>query len=304
MFGYTLPQYNRMTASDLATYQKYYCEGCHQLKSGFGLVSTTTVNYDMTFNTMILNSIAGDVIDFEGTRKTPLCVFNAPKNDSDLMREMAAYTVLLTKWELVDDDEDSPSLKTNFISLTLGRAIEKAERMYPEYDDIIGRGFENLQRLESDGCRDAIKMGSEFGRSLSLALNDFAGDKGCRELEEVFVQLSTLVYVLDAIDDLDEDFLADTYNPFLEGHEEFMNKSDYISKNIYSLSDTINEIIGGLQKSYGSIRADMRSCTGSTDNIVYHGLPTSAKNVLTGSSMAKASVKNILKGHKERNRSD
>ena len=68
MFGYTLPQYNKMSSSDLGIYQRYYCETCHQLKDNFGLVSTAAVNYDMTFNTIIINAVAGDVQEFDGTK--------------------------------------------------------------------------------------------------------------------------------------------------------------------------------------------------------------------------------------------
>ncbi len=148
MLGYTLPYYNRLSPADNRVYRRYYCEGCHQLKDGFGIISTLTVNYDMTFNTILLNSVAGDVLDFEGTTKK-LCVLEKPKADSDLMRKMAAYTLILTKWELADDDEDKPSVKSKFASTALAKGIEKAVDLYPEYDRMVGEGFMNLRKLES-----------------------------------------------------------------------------------------------------------------------------------------------------------
>ena len=99
--------------------------GCHQLRDGFGLRGATTVNYDMTFNTILLNAIAGDVLDFEGTTKK-ICVLQRSQADSELMRAMAAYTLILTKWELFDDKTDKPSVKTNIISSVLKNAIDKA----------------------------------------------------------------------------------------------------------------------------------------------------------------------------------
>ena len=98
MFGYTVPSYGRLSPADLRLYRKYYCEGCHQLRDGFGLRGALTVNFDMTFNTILLNGIVGDVLEFEGTEKT-ICVLDHAKADSDLMRKMAAYTLILTKWE-------------------------------------------------------------------------------------------------------------------------------------------------------------------------------------------------------------
>ena len=122
MFGYTVPAYGRLSPADLSRYRRYYCEGCHQLHDGFGLTGTLTVNYDMTFNTILLCGLTGRALDIGPTEAT-FCVLERSKTDDDLMRDMAAYTLILTKWELYDDETDDPSLKSRFISLTLNRAI-------------------------------------------------------------------------------------------------------------------------------------------------------------------------------------
>ena len=298
MLGYTLPQYNRLSPADNRVYRRYYCEGCHQLRKGFGITSTLTVNYDMTFNTILLNSIAGDVLDFEGTT-SKLCVLDRPKADSDLLRKMAAYTLILTKWELHDDETDKPSIKSKAASVALGKGIEKAVSMYPEYDRMVGEGFANLHDLEMRGCKDAVLMGRTFGEGLIGALRDIAGNHASDDLDNVFRQLSTVVYLMDAIDDLDEDYMAGTYNPLLP-ETGFINASDYRLKKVYDLTEMLNREIGLLQESYSKVRPQMRSGTGICDNIVYFGIPSSAKKVMMGSSTAKTSVKNILDNRKER----
>ena len=303
MFGYTVPLYSRMMPTDLAIYQRYYCETCHQLKSEFGLTSTSTVNYDMTFNTLILNALEKESTYLRGTPRSPFCVLKDPESDSDLMRNMAAYTVLLTKWELVDDAVDSPSMRSNFINLVLGRAISKAEREYPEYDDAIGKGFEELRKMEASNCSDAVLMGETFGRSLSISLGNIADENDSSELRDLFSHLTSIIYIMDAVDDLDQDYLDDTYNPFLSKEEGYINKENYIEKNIYSITDVMNSAISSLQSSYCSIKDQMRVNTGVTDNIVYSGIPDSARKILSGSSTAKLSVKNMLKGRAERNSS-
>ena len=303
MFGYTVPLYTKLSPSDLYVYRKYYCETCHQLRSEYGIMSTSAVNYDMTFNTIIMNSLLGDVPHFEGTDNSIFCVLKRPKVDSDLFRKMAAYTILLTKWELVDDSFDKPSLKSNTASLVLGRAISKAERSYPEYDRAVGKGFEDLRKMEESGCGDAVRMGETFGRSLSYALKDIAGEKTGKDLEDLFMHLSASVYLMDAIDDLDQDYLDGTYNPLLAGGKPFRNKMQFIEDNLYELSDSLNEVIRDLQTSYSSLRERLAFDTGVSDNIAYYGIPESAKKVLMGSSEAKASIKNAFEGRKKRNAS-
>ncbi len=298
MFGYTVPSYGRLSPSDNMLYRRYYCEGCHQLRDGFGLTGALTVNYDMTFNTILLNGLIGECLEFEGTKRR-ICVLEPHKADSELMRRMAAYTLILTRWELYDDETDLPSVKTKFISLTLNRAIERAISEFPEYDEMVGKGFETLRSLELDGCRDAVMMGRTFGKRLVGPLKDIAGDSYSESLGEIFEHLTTAVYIMDAIDDLDDDYMDGTYNPLLPGSG-YINARRYIDSNIYSLSSMVNGVVGDLQRSYLAVRPDMKGNVSLCDNVVYYGIPESAKKVIVGEAKAKASIKNILSNRKDR----
>lgn len=298
MFGYTVPSYLRLGPLDMKRYRRYYCEGCHQLKAGFGLRGALTVNYDMTFNTILLDGIMGEAIEFEGTTKT-ICVLQEPQADSEMMRKMAAYTLILTKWELCDDETDKPSLKTKAINAVLRNAMDKACREFPEYDDMVGKGFGELRRLELDGCKDARMMGLRFGDGLTGALKDIAGDYSSSELDTVFRELTAAVYVMDALDDLDDDYMDGTYNPFLP-ESGYVNARMFVDSNAYILSGIVNETMSSLQGAYSRIRPSMQGNVSLCDNIVYFGIPESAKKVMTGNADAKASIKNVMSRRKER----
>lgn len=300
MLGYTVPLFARMSPNNARAYQRYYCETCHNLKDGFGLVSTLSVNYDMTFNTIVMNAVCGGSDDFVMTPKSPLCVFKDPYTDSDIFRMMAAYTVLLTKWEIYDDKVDSPSYKTAFVDLTLTRAITKAEEEYPEFDRIVGEGFAGLRALEAEKCSDAVHMGRSFGEALSEPLGIIAGEHDSPELKELFTALTAAVYVIDAVDDIESDFMDGTFNPFLQTDGTFINRMDYMSKHMYELSDTLNRVIGDLQRAYSNIRGDMAFMTEVTDNIVYLGMPESARKALSGTGDGRMTVMNLLERRKER----
>ncbi len=298
MFGYTVPSYGKLSPFDNELYRRYYCEGCHQLKAFYGLTGTTTVNYDMTFNTILLNGLMGDCLDFEGTKKT-ICVMEKPHADSELMRTMAAYTLILTKWELYDDETDKPSMKTKCISFALNRAMSKAVEEFPEYDRLVGEGFMKLHDMELAGCKDALSMGRVFGNGLADPLQDIAGEFYTEDLRDVFVQLTTCVYLMDAIDDLDDDYLDGTYNPLLP-LDGYVNARKFIDTNIYDISSKVNDAVGSLQGSYSKLRPSLKGNMTLCDNIVYHGIPESAKKVITGEAQAKASVKNILSNRNDR----
>ena len=300
MFGYTVPLYQRLTAKNLADYQRYYCETCHQLKAQFGLVSAAAVNYDMCFNTIVLNSVMGGDDSFDHTPKSWRCVFRKPYTDQEVFRRMAAYTILLTKWELYDDEVDKPSMKTKFIDLALSRAISKAESEYPEYDRIVGEGFGRLRDLEAEGCTDPVLMGTTFGKALTEPLSDIAGEADSPALRDLYTSLTTAVYVMDAVDDLEDDYRDGTYNPFLKACPRFINRDDYMLKNLYGITELMNGVMKSLQDAYAEVRKSMTCMKEVTDNIVYLGIPESAKNAVAGSSGAKMSVKNAFDRRKER----
>ena len=299
MLGYIMPAYGRLSPFDFALYRKYYCEGCHHLRDGFGLRGTLTVNYDMTFNTILLNGIAGTVTDFEGTSRK-LCVLERPHADSDLMRAMAAYTLIIAKWELADDENDKPSARSRIMSEVLSKAISRAVDEYPDFDDAVGDGFRRLLELEESDSRDAISIGREFGRYLAVPLRTIAGDRSSSDLDDVFANLTAAVYVMDAIDDLDDDFMDGTFNPYLPRDGVFVNSRDFISSHLYDLTSDVNSVIGSVQGPYSRARAGMKAHASLCDNIVYYGIPESASKVLRGESEAKASVKNLISRRKER----
>ncbi|MCL1905288.1 MAG: DUF5685 family protein, partial [Methanomassiliicoccaceae archaeon] len=214
MFGYTVPSYGSMNASDLHIYRSCYCESCHQLRKNFGLISTAAVNYDMTFNSIVLNSVSDNGVEEQNMRNGAVCIFGKCTERTELLKKIAAYTILLTKWELEDDRDDNPNLRSNFAYMALGRAIRKAEKMYPDYDEHLGKGFDKLKRTEKERCADPMRAGRVFASSLVPAMRDIAGEGWNGDLDRMFTSLGAMIYVMDAVDDMDEDYMNGTFNPF------------------------------------------------------------------------------------------
>ena len=294
MFGYTVPSYGVMSASDLRVYRSCYCESCHRLRKDFGMISTAAVNYDMTFNGIILNAVSENGIKEQNVNNRAICVLGRCSGDNEILKKMAGYTILLAKWELEDDHCDRPNLRSNAARIALGRAIRKASRLYPEYDGYVGKGFERLREMETDGNTDPVDIGRTFASSLVPAMEDIAGDIWNGNMNKLFISLGTAVYVMDAMDDLDEDYMNGTYNPFLADCDDFVNKKEFMAKNVYRMTETLNSVMKDVQTSYLHVRKDMRFHHGVADNIVMHGLPASAKRVIACECTARPSIKNSI----------
>jgi hypothetical protein len=101
---------------------------------------------------------------------------------------------------------------------------------------------------------------------------------------------------LDAIEDLDDDHRKGQYNPFLSGCTDFTNGKEFISRNVYSVSEVINTVVSGIQRSYLKVREKMRANRSVTDNIIYQGIPVAVRRVMAGESKMQPSVRNLFSG--------
>ena len=296
MFGYTFPIEPMMTNEEQSAYRAYYCETCHQLRDGYGVMSTVIVSYEMTFANIILNSVLkGGVIDKE-PKAGKLCVFRHSDNHTELLRRLAAYTVLVANNDLVDDKLDGPSVKSNLGLLWLNRSIERAKRDFPEYDELIMKGYGILREKEQAGCDDPVEMGKASAASMIWVLREMVGDEWTPELEQLFENMGIWVYVLDAIEDLDDDFKDGQYNPFLVGCRDFTTGKDYIERNIYRITGILNGIIANIQTAYQRIRPQMVANQTVADNIIYQGVPVAVRRVMAGESKMQPSVRNLFAG--------
>ena len=296
MFGYTFPIEPMMTEEEQNAYRAYYCETCHQLRDGYGVMSTVIVSYEMTFANIILNSVMKEGVIDRKPKTGTLCVFRHSDSHTDLLKKLAAYTVLVANNDLVDDKLDGPSIKSNLGLLWLNRSIERAKKDFPQYDEMIMKGYDLLREKEASGCTDPVEMGKASAASMIWVLRDMNGDEWTPELEEMFENLGIWVYVLDAIEDLDDDYREKQYNPFLAGCTDFVNGRSYIEKHIYDISRILNGIISSIQSSYLKVREKMVANQTVADNIIYQGIPVAVRRVMAGESKMQPSLKNLFAG--------
>ena len=296
MFGYTFPIDPMMSSEDQAAYRAYYCETCHQLRDGYGVMSTVIVSYEMTFASIILNSVLDEGVIKDRPKNGKLCVLRHSDTHTELLRRLAAYSVLVANNGLVDDRMDGPSLKSNLALLWLNHSIDRARNDFPEYDELIMKGYDILREKEAAGCSDPLEMGRASAASMIWVLREMIGEKWTPELEELFENMGIWVYVLDAIEDLDDDHRKGQYNPFLSGCTDFTNGKEFISRNIYSVSEVINTVVSGIQRSYLKVREKMRANQSVTDNIIYQGIPVAVRRVMAGESKMQPSVRNLFSG--------
>ena len=79
-----------------------------------------------------------------------------------------------------------------------------------------------------------------------------------------------------------------------------VNARRLIDSDIFRFTGIVNETVGSLQSNYSKVRPAMRGNVSLCDNIVYYGIPESARKVISGNAQAKASIKNVFSNRNAR----
>lgn len=300
MFGYTIPIESLLSADDRRIYRSYYCETCHHLREEYGFIPTLTVNYEMTFANLFFNSILEDGRLIDNKPGGLFCILRHSASDDELMHRLTAYTVLVAKNSLVDDvADDNNDLKGKLGLLALNPAIRKACKEFPEYDRLIMDGYEELRKLEGSREKDPFVAGRCSAQSMMDVFDVMLGDRIDDDIKEMFRGFGIWVYIMDAIEDLDDDHKEGQYNPFLIDNDTFHDKKQFIRDNIFMIGEVVGKAIKDIQDSYAKVRPRLRFNQNIIDNIINLGLSASAHRVIRGDRMD-LSLRNMLNGRMNR----
>lgn len=216
MFGYVRPSLGRLSQEDMARFSAMYCGLCRALGRRCGKAASLILNYDFTFLAVLLA---------EGEAEDPLhgrCVVHPlqgrdyfPGNDAlDLA---ADCSVILAWWQLKDAIADSGGLaaKYRLAALLLKPAYERARRSRPDFDRSTRRQLEELSRLEAERCPSMDQAADTFALLLQSAAGEVEDSVKRRVLEQMLYHLGRWIYLVDAADDLAEDFSSGSYNPLI-----------------------------------------------------------------------------------------
>lgn len=213
MYGYVRPVKSELRVREYELYRSAYCGLCHTLRSRFGPPLRFLVNYDLAFLAMALSN--------GGSPEKMRCPVHPVRSISVMtgsaaLADAADYSVILTWWKLSDDaaDERGPRAAA---SAAGQRLLEGAYRAAvagsPQFDEAVRRQMAALAALERAKCDSLDRTADCFAQILTAAAIKTVDPSRKRVLEELFYHVGRTVYLLDAVDDLAEDFLNGRYNP-------------------------------------------------------------------------------------------
>ena len=213
MFGYVTPCKMELKMKDYEKFRSYYCGLCKSIKKNIGNLPRFTLNYDMTFLAVLLDSLKDERTAYE----KQVCLAHPTKKkvvivDNDAIKYAAYFNTILSYYKLMDNYADDSSLK----SLILTYALKPYMKNYPAEILSIKAEVEKKLRVLSDiegspAGRTFDEISHPFADLTGYILSEYS-DENREELYWLGYNLGKWIYVIDAYDDLEKDMVGKKFN--------------------------------------------------------------------------------------------
>ena len=270
MFGYVRINKMDLTFREFEHYKGYYCGLCKYLKENHGEISRLGLNYDITFLIVLLTSLYKPKTNIV----EEICIVSPFKKKKKIVNEITEYAasmnILLAYYKLEDNLLDDKGIKDILAYNIYKGKLKLAYEKFPQKAEIIKEQMQILNKLEKENNLNIDIVSNTFGEIMGEIFS-YKNDEYEEELRRVGFNIGKYIYILDAYEDLDEDYKKGRYNPFIEYID---NKEDLRLK----VDKLISMSLGMLSSSIDNL--DLQFNRGIIDNIVYSGVYYKYKNIL------------------------
>ncbi|HBA04423.1 MAG TPA: hypothetical protein DCW51_11045, partial [Clostridium sp.] len=215
MFGYVTPYKMELKIKDYEMFKAYYCGLCISIKNNFSNLCRMTLNYDMTFLGILLDSLEYSKHKYVVTKCIAHPMKKKPKVIDNRALDYAGFcNVSLVYYKLLDDYNDDNSLSKKFISMYIKKFINKSKE---DLSPILVNIEENIKKLsfleKSEEIISIDELSDPFASLTAFIVSYYYKDENFYdELYNLGYNLGRWIYIIDAFDDLKEDMEKHKFN--------------------------------------------------------------------------------------------
>jgi hypothetical protein len=215
MFGYVTPFKMEMKIKDYEKFKAYYCGLCNSIKSNYGNLPRLTLNYDMTFLAVLLDSLSEDKYNFTEFK----CLMHPLKkrlmlNNNAALDYAAFCNTTLAYYKLMDDVQDNKSSKSKVFSMFLKNYLKKSkveDKVVMEYTKEKLLLLNTLEANYNDISLD--ELSHVFADLTGFIVSFYYKEATFKEnLYWLGYNLGKWIYIIDAYDDLEKDMKDNSFN--------------------------------------------------------------------------------------------
>jgi len=188
-------------------FRAYYCGLCKTIKKDYGELPRITINYDMTFLGILLDSLE----DNKNTFTKEHCIIHPIKKkviitNNEALKYTAFFNIALSYYKLLDNVEDDNSIKSNISSKFLKKYIHKNNDLYEKHIHTVDNSLKNLYICEKNYENKSIdEISHHFAHLTGYILSSYKDFSFKDSLYWLGYNLGKWIYIIDAFDDLEKD---------------------------------------------------------------------------------------------------
>lgn len=282
MFGYIRPCTARLSEHENALFKSYYCGLCRCLGSDYGPHCKALLSYECVFLALLMDSLD----EPEGVRcgRCFIPPFRARRfAEGPALHYAAALNVLLAYHKIQDDCQDDRQVRAWLSRFLFRSAYAAATARYSEAAAIIAVHMASFNRLEAERPDRAEGLAHICGLLLQDVFQNGALLSPYREaLGWAGYHTGRWVYLVDAFDDLKEDWIRGRYNPFLGAFRQDIHSSidSFRESLVPELERQLFSSLDEIAKSLFLIKPPHHAAILS--NLVHDGMGRGAARLLQG----------------------
>ena len=210
MFGYIKPCAPELKVKEQEAYRAVYCGLCKELGRSYGQLSRMTLSYDFAFLSVLAMGVRGDAVEFRQERCMvhPLKKRNICQSCGSLELS-AAMAIILLYHKLQDNiaDGDAAEKAACLLALPAAKAAyDKAAAKLPALAKLTEEQMAAQAALEKERCSSVDRAAEPTAKILEALLGSLSEDETQQlVLKRIGYLLGRCIYLMDALDDLEED---------------------------------------------------------------------------------------------------
>ena len=273
MFGYVIIDKPNILIKDYQTYRSYYCGLCKSIGKTNGHFMRITLNYDIVLLALLACNYEKHEPIFNKGRCPIHCIKKIEYVEhTPIFEKVCDVSAILGYYKVHDDVVDENKHKG--LKSLVSPYYKKSAKRLPVFDKCVKDGYEKLRNMEKEKS-DVNLLSDIFGRIL-MGAGDAVTDKCDNNLRELLFYIGKWIYIIDALDDIKEDFEKNNFNPFLRDvkclDDKFFNETEMVVRGLlYSCIDKITA-------SYNKMEITVSE--GALSNIIYLGLKNRTERII------------------------
>jgi len=284
LFGYVKAYKPDLRMAEYEIYKAVYCSLCRELGKSYGPFAKFILSYDFTFLALLKIAAQEECPGYKNMRCSfnPLHQCKRVQKDNGALKFSAAAAMILFYYKLKDTIHD-----TGFLGKTAARMVypifllarNSAKKQFPALEALVASAMDAQTALENDNCASLDQAADPTAKLLEGLFSYGEKDETQkRVLARLGYCMGKWIYLMDAVDDLEDDLKKGNYNPILAYTKIKIKKSENIEQAKQIAVSLLNMSVAEAAASLELLRLERYEDI--FRNILYVGLPEGLNVIL------------------------